>query len=451
MSTVPPLRVGLVSLGCAKNLVDSELMLGTLRRDGMELVGALQRADVIIVNTCGFIEAAKRQSIAAVLRASQLGKPLILAGCLGQRYPRQLQQELPELAAIVGLNEIPKIADIVRAAVTRHAGNGDSDARLPALYWSGPACYLPDHTVPRQRLTPSHTAYIKIADGCNHRCSFCSIPRIRGRHRSRPMADVLAEARALVAQGVRELNLISQDTTYYGRDTGDGSLAALLRALEEVPGDFWVRVLYTHPAHWTDELIRTFATCSKLCQYVDVPLQHINNDVLRRMRRETDGHFLRDLVGRLRSGIPGVALRTTFIVGFPGETEEQFAELLDFIATARFERLGVFVYSPEDHTPAARYAAAVPLRVRRARYRQVMGLQQRVSAQVLRGYVGRTMRVLVERHLRGRAVGRSHLDAPEVDGQVYLDRAAPIGQFVSVRITGRRVYDLEGEVIECVG
>ncbi|NQU10624.1 30S ribosomal protein S12 methylthiotransferase RimO [bacterium] len=459
-----PVRIGLISLGCAKNLVDSELMLGALARDGMELTTDLRDADVVIVNTCGFIEPAKQESIDTILRANQLRRhgrcrALVVAGCLAQRYPRDLARDLPEVDAFVGLNEVPRIGAILREVLARRNAPADhrqSPARRrraasSRLYWSGPARYVPEVSAPRLRLTPPHYAYVKIAEGCNHPCSFCSIPRIRGRHRSRSRSDIVAEVRALVASGVREINLISQDTTFYGRDLAGGertSLAALLRALQRVPGRFWVRLLYTHPAHWDDELIHAIADCDNVCRYVDLPLQHINDAILTRMRRETDGRSIRDLLGRIRSGLPGVAVRTTFIVGFPGETEAQFGELLAFLKEARFERAGVFAYSAEDHTPAGTMPHQVSARVAQRRRRQAMTVQQQVSRQVLRGWVGRQFPVLVEgRHRRG-WLGRSHLDAPDIDGRVYLRGKATVGEFVPVRITSAAVYDLRGEVVK---
>lgn len=453
MPNTPPIKISFISLGCAKNLVDSELMLGALARAGMTLATATADADVIIVNTCGFIDAAKKESIAAILAAGQLrqrGKcrALIVAGCLPQRYPQQLRDELPEVDAFIGLNEVPRIGAIVREVLScRGSGLQPRPVGIETpshVYHSGTARYVPDHAAPRLRLTPKHFAYVKIAEGCNHPCSFCSIPRIRGRHRSRPLADVLAEVRALVSNGVREINLISQDTTFYGKDL-DGHralLPELLRKIQKLPGDFWVRLLYTHPAHWSDELIATMAACDKVCRYVDIPLQHINDAVLRRMKRETDGPFIRDLIGRIRAGIPGVALRTAFIVGFPGETEEQFAELLDFIAATRFERLGVFAYSQEDRTVAAKLEPQLPARVKQQRRRRAMRWQQRVSRQLHEKLVGQTMRVLIDKP----GVGRSPADAPEIDGTVRVRGRAPVGEFADVLITGAATYDLTGRV-----
>jgi len=439
-----PIKIGLVSLGCAKNLVDSEVMLGTLARDGMILTERAEEADVLIVNTCGFINKAKQESIYTILKLNQLretGKcrALIMAGCLTQRYPQELRRDLPEVDAIVGLNEVPRIAAIVREILEK---------RAPAVYWSGPAKYVPDFSAPRVRLTPKHTAYVKIAEGCDHPCAFCSIPRIRGKYRSRPAADVIAEIRALVADGCREINLISQDTTFYGRDLngGQGLLCELLRQAQAVPGDFWIRLLYTHPAHWTDELIATIAGCDKICRYVDMPLQHINDAMLNAMKRETSGQFIRDLVGRIRAGVPGIVLRTAFIVGFPGETEAQFAELLEFIAAAKFERLGIFAYSQEDHTAAGNLAAQVPEKVKTSRRSKAMTLQQKVSRQVQRGFVGQTLRVLVEKQTKTGWQGRSHADAPEIDGMVTGMDNVGSGEFAEIQITGSTSYDLKGKI-----
>jgi ribosomal protein S12 methylthiotransferase len=453
MSSPQAIKVGFVSLGCAKNLVDSEVMLGSLLRDGMEVTRDAQEADVVIVNTCGFIEGSKKESIDAILKANELRetgncKALIMAGCLTQRYPKDLRKEMPEVDAIVGLNEVPRIGEIVRDVLSK---NGHT---APRLYLSGPANYVPDYAAPRFRLTPKHYAYVKIAEGCNHPCTFCSIPRIRGKHRSRAVNDVVAEIRGLVESGAREINLISQDTTFYGKDLdpdapgprdGKGLLCELLREIQQVEGDFWVRLLYTHPYHWTDELIETMAGCDKVCRYVDMPLQHINDEMLKRMRRETSGQYIRDLVSRIRAGIPGIALRTTFIVGFPGETEKQFEELLGFIEEAKFERLGVFQYSQEDHTPAGGMTGQLTARQKKKRYGRAMALQQKVSREVQRGFIGKTLRVLIEKRANGGFVARSHADAPEIDGSVQVTGAARVGEFARVVITGASEYDLTGE------
>ena len=456
------IKIGLVSLGCAKNLVDSEVMLGLLARDGMTLTDHAEEADVLIVNTCGFIDKAKQESIDTILKLNRLRatgrcKALIMTGCLTQRYPQELRQELPEVDAIVGLNEVPQIPAIVRqvlekAEQAKQSTGADPEpgqvASATAVYWSGPAKYVPDFSAPRLRLTPKHTAYVKIAEGCNHPCAFCSIPRIRGRYRSRPVDDVLAEIRALVAADYREINLISQDTTFYGRDLTGGKelLSELLRRAQAIPGDFWLRLLYTHPAHWTDELIATIAASDKVCRYVDMPLQHINDEMLTAMKRETSGQYIRDLIARIRKGIPGLVLRTTFIVGFPGETAVQFEELLEFIATAKFERLGVFAYSQEDHTPAGNLSAQLSDKVKAARRGKALALQQQISRQVQRSFVGQTLRVLVEKPTRTGWVGRSAADAPEIDGTVIGMDNARCGEFAEVQITGATTYDLKGRI-----
>jgi ribosomal protein S12 methylthiotransferase len=453
MSSPRAIKVGFVSLGCAKNLVDSEVMLGSLLRDGMQVTENAQEADVVIVNTCGFIEGSKKESIDAVLRANELRetghcKALIMAGCLTQRYPKDLQKELSEVDAIVGLNEVPRIGEIVREILAK---NGHT---TPQLFWSGPAQYVPDYAAPRFRLTPKHYAYVKIAEGCNHPCTFCSIPRIRGKHRSRAMNDVLAEVCALVASGVREINFISQDTTFYGKDLdahapgpldGKGLLCELLREIQQIDGEFWVRLLYTHPFHWNNELIETIAACDKVCRYVDMPLQHINDQMLKKMRRETSGQYIRNLIARIRAGVPGIALRTTFLVGFPGETEAQFEELLEFIEEARFERLGMFQYSQEDHTPAGGMNGQLSAKEKKKRYGRAMALQQKVSREVQRGFVGKTLRVLIEKQANGGFLARSHADAPEIDGSVHVTGAARVGEFARVLITAASEYDLTGE------
>ncbi len=305
--------------------------------------------------------------------------------------------------------------------------------------------YIPNYDTPRFRLTPTHSAYLKIAEGCNHPCSFCVIPQMRGRHRSRPPASVLAEVRALVAEGVKEINLISQDTTYYGMDlwaekagprqpvdSARGlTLSALLREIQEVPGDFWVRLLYTHPAHWSAELIETIAACDKVARYIDMPLQHIDEAMLGRMRRETSRQHIEDLVVALRAGIPGVALRTTFIVGFPGETEEEFETLLDFIRRARFERLGVFKYSQEEGSRAAKMPEQIPTRIKNARHRRAMVLQQQIAREIAQACVGREMKLLVDQPL----LARTEADAPDVDATVVLAEPAPVGEFIRRTIT----------------
>jgi ribosomal protein S12 methylthiotransferase len=541
-----PVRVGLISLGCAKNLVDSEVMLGSLAREGMEITNEASLADVVIVNTCSFIDSAQEESVDSVLASAQARdsqnprQALVVAGCLPQRFQKELPGLLPEVDAFMGLDQVPQVAQIVREALAHRAAclaapperkprskkliqqhleeldksrpdagerplrTAAAPAKLHSAVLPSPinlvsprSVYVPDYATPRFRLTPRHLAYIKIAEGCNHPCSFCIIPRIRGSHRSRPQADIVAEARQLIASGVRELNLISQDTTYYGLDlrpSREGSIAApdkftaanlslpagastlpsLLRELNAIEGDFWIRLLYTHPAHWTSELIQTIAACEKVARYVDMPLQHIHPVMLERMRRETSRQYILDLIDKIRAGIPGIALRTTFIVGFPGETAEAFEMLLDFIRSTRFERLGVFAYSQEEGTRAAKMEDQIPVALKKQRHQQAMAAQLQVARQVSESFVNRTIRVLVEdeataselrqarvqswehglvrgrdRHnnqLQGRyLVARGDADAPDIDGRVYVRGQLPLGEFARVKIIGHTDYDLIAE------
>ncbi len=450
------IKVSLISLGCAKNLVDSEIMVGHLQQAGMQVVPDAGQADVVIVNTCSFIDSSKEESIGHILEAhEQRGlrkrrreQKLIVAGCMSQRFARDLPGALPEVDAFIGLDQITRVAPIIDEIYARERGAGST----PESFVTPRSTFIPDYDTPRFRLTPRHYAYIKIAEGCNHPCTFCIIPQIRGRHRSRTVESVVAEARQLVAEGVRELNLNSLDTTFFGLDrwtegpgprspvdSGRGAaLTTLLRELQSIPGDFWIRLLYTHPAHWSDELIRTIADCPKVARYADMPLQHISDRMLDAMQRETDGRHIRDLVDRIRAGIPGIALRTTFIVGFPGETEADVDELAAFIQTVQFERLGVFRYSQEEGTRAARLAAQVPAREKERRWRRLMELQQDIAASVARRQVGRDLTVLVEEP----GVARAEADAPDIDGRVYVERNLPVGEFADVRITASDTYDL---------
>ena len=441
----------MISLGCAKNLVDAEIMLGSVLARGMEITSSAEEADVLIVNTCAFIDSAKEESINAILAAHQArglnkraGQRLIVSGCMSQRFARELRQEMPEVDAFVGLDEVKELGTIVE----RVLANEDVDL---AFAQARPT-YIPDYDTPRFRLTPAHSVYVKIAEGCNHPCSFCVIPQMRGKHRSRTMESVLSEIRRLVAEGVREINLISQDTTYYGMDLWSEkagprqpvdsargpTLVALLREIQEVDGDFWVRLLYTHPAHWSDELIETIASCDKVARYIDIPLQHIHESMLQRMRRETSRAHIESLIEKLRAGIPGLALRTTFIVGFPGETGEEFESLLEFIARVRFERLGIFKYSREEGSRAAKMQGQVPVKLKNARYREAMSIQQKTAYKMARENIGRQLKLLVDQPL----IARTEADAPEVDTRVILAKPAQVGEFVVKSITGARGYDL---------
>jgi ribosomal protein S12 methylthiotransferase len=459
-------KVGMISLGCAKNLVDAEIMLGSVVQRGMEITSHPEDADVLVVNTCAFIDSAKEESIEAILEAHQQrslsrrpDQKLIVSGCMSQRFATELRQEMPEVDAFIGLDQVNELGTIIEhvlskrstSNVQRRTLNGDND-ELDLSFANRRPTYIPDYDTPRFRLTPAHFTYVKIAEGCNHPCSFCVIPQMRGKHRSRTPQSVIAEIRGLVSDGVREINLISQDTTYYGMDlwptkagprqpidsTRGPTLAALLHEIQQIEGEFWVRLLYTHPAHWSDELIKTIAHCDKVARYVDIPLQHIDHFVLQRMRRETSRAHIENLIHKLRAGIPGLTLRTTFIVGFPGETDAEFSELLDFIRCARFERLGIFKYSHEEGSRAAKMPQQIPAKIKNARYRAAMSAQQAIAHELARQKIGAELKLLVEQP----HIARSEGDAPDVDARVVLSKAAPVGEFIWRRITATRGYDL---------
>ncbi len=460
-TTAAPKKVGMISLGCAKNLVDAELMLGGILARGMEITGNADEADVLIVNTCAFIDSAKEESVEAILEAHQgrglkkrAGQKLIVSGCMAQRFSKELATEMPEVDAFIGLDQVADAGDIVNQVLGAASPLTDS-AWEPLNLVTRKPTYIPDYDTPRFRLTPAHTAFTKIAEGCNHPCSFCVIPQMRGKHRSRTIESVVAEVRGLVAEGVKEINLISQDTTYFGMDlwsekagpraqvdsSKGPTLTRLLRELDKIDGEFWVRLLYTHPAHWSDELIATIAECRKVPRYIDMPLQHIHPRMLELMRRETSSEHIENLITRIRAGIPGIAIRTTFIVGFPGETEEEFEFLLDFIERTRFERLGVFTYSQEEGSRAAKMEGQLSQKVKAARYKKAMKLQQRIAREISQAQVGKTIRALTDQPL----IARGAVDAPDIDGRILLSRPAPAGEFIDVRITGTQVYDLLGE------
>ena len=451
------IKVSLISLGCAKNLVDSEIMIGHLHQAGMVVIPEAEKADVVIVNTCSFIDSSKEESISHILEVHQnrglkkrrKEQKLIVAGCMSQRFSKDLSGELAhEVDAFIGLDQITQVAPIIEGLYAKERGASS----VPDNFVTPRSTYIPDYDTPRFRLTPKHFAYIKIAEGCNHPCTFCIIPQIRGRHRSRTVESVVAEARQLVKEGVKEINLISQDTTFFGMDTWEQrpnprtpvdssrgtALTTLLRQLNAIEGDFWIRLLYTHPAHWSDELITTIAECPKVARYIDIPLQHISDAMLERMQRETSGDYIRDLIRRIRAGIPGIAVRTTFIVGFPGETEADVDELCEFIRETKFERLGVFRYSQEDGTRGAKMENQIPAKVKEARWHKLMALQQQIAAEVSKSHVGDTLKVLVEEA----GVARGEADAPDIDGRVYVSRELPVGEFVEVAITGYHDYDL---------
>ncbi|MES2924382.1 MAG: 30S ribosomal protein S12 methylthiotransferase RimO [Verrucomicrobiota bacterium] len=459
--------VGLISLGCAKNLIDSEVMIGHLAQAGMSLTPDPELADVLIINTCSFIDMAKQESIDAIFGAVQdrtedpdrARQKIIVAGCLSQRFAKDLPGIMPEVDAFIGLDQITKVAPIIENLLGKkndaevQQTEGPSATEDPRDFVTLKPQYVPDYSTPRIRLTPDHFAYVKIAEGCNHTCTFCIIPTIRGKHRSRTQDSVVREVQALVASGVKEINLISQDTTYFGMDQWEGkrptpsspvdssrgeSLSTLLREINKIEGDFWVRLLYTHPAHWSDELIQTIAECDKVAKYVDIPLQHISDRMLTAMKRVTSGDYIRDLLRRMRAGIPGLGIRTTFIVGFPGETEEDFQELLEFIREFRFERAGVFSYSKEEGTRANKMDGHIHHATRKSRWSRAMAELQRIAGETNQAQVGKAVRVLVEQP----GVARTQWDAPEIDGSVMVDEAIPVGEFADITIGDWRGYDL---------
>ena len=440
-----PRRVHLVTLGCPKNQVDSEVMLGVLARRGHEMVLDPDAADVLVVNTCAFIGPAKEESIDAILdlaavKAARAGRRLVVSGCLAQRYADDLLQALPEVDVFVGTGDLLRIADAVEAPL----------ADAPVVY-RGAQHVLPPHGVAaRVRTGAWWTAYLKVSEGCDHACSFCIIPKIRGRHESRSMDDLVAEAASLAAEGAVELSLIAQDLTAYGRDLpGDASLARLLRALAVRVSDVrWLRLLYAYPASVTDELLEVMADEPAVCPYLDMPLQHISDRMLRTMRRERSGAAIRRLIARIRRAVPEIALRTSFIVGFPGETDADVRELCDFLEEADFDHVGVFRYSQEENTPAAAFPEQLSEAVKTERWERVMAAQARIASRRAAAHRGRTVEVLVEgRDARGRLIGRTRGQAPEIDGRTYLHGRAAAGDLVQARIVGTETYDLVGDIV----
>jgi ribosomal protein S12 methylthiotransferase len=435
------------TLGCPKNRVDSEIMLGVLGRDEYQLVGNPEDADVMVVNTCSFIEPSKIESIDAIMnlvRAKEAdggSKKLVVAGCLAQRYSDEIQQEIPEIDLIIGTGEYRRIAELMDVESV--------DGPTVAI---GRPYYVHDVDTPRVLTTASHMAYLKIAEGCSQRCTFCIIPKIRGKQRSRSIGDLVGEAQQLVAQGVKELNLIAQDLTHYGSDLKDGTeLSDLLHALNKVDNLSWVRLLYCYPHNVTDSLVEAMVTCDKVLPYMDIPLQHIDDDVLGRMQRRTTSAITRDLLDRLREAIPGLVLRTTFIVGFPGETDAQHERLMEFVAEQRFNHMGVFTYSPEEGTKAVRIEDDVPQEVKEHRRDQLMHMQQEISADHLAEMVGSNVEVLVEGVspetdllLQGRYTGQ----APDVDGVTYINEGyAPPGSIVTAEVVQAGDYDIVTRII----
>lgn len=442
------MKAGFISLGCSKNLIDTEVMLGILQENNFELTNEPAEADVLIVNTCAFIQSAKEESINTILTMAgykdiKQGKcqALIVAGCLGQRYKQELLDELPEADAIVGTGAWHRIMEAVEEALkgNRVVIDGENNTIYDA------AC-------PRIPTTPAHTAYIKIAEGCNNRCAFCAIPLIRGKYRSRKIEDICTEARNLAAKGVKEIVLIAQDTTNYGHDIyGKPSLVELLKEIVKVDGIKWIRTLYSYPRFFSDELIDLIASEEKLVKYVDIPLQHANNTILRNMHRPDTKEQIEVLLKKLRERIPGVVVRSTFIVGFPGETDEQFEELYHFFEEQRFDHAGIFTYSQEEDTAAASMPDQIPQEVMEERYHQLKALQSKISQEINESLEGKELEVIIEGHTEeGLPYGRSYRQADDVDDQVYIEgveEEIPEGTIVKVRILQGFTEDLVAELV----
>jgi ribosomal protein S12 methylthiotransferase len=447
--------VHLLTLGCPKNLVDSELMLGALANAGYEITTDPASAQVLIVNTCAFIEEAKKESIEAILEAAELktknsGRRLVVAGCMAQRYGPQLADELPEVDIFVGTGNFLDLPELLRRTESPDLRPKPATGEDAVPYLGG-AHLLPRTDAPRIVTGNFFTSYLKVSEGCNHKCAFCIIPSIRGRHESRPLADLVREARQLADDGVREINLIAQDLTAYGRDlTPRSSLCELLVKLNEIEALSWIRLLYCYPNFVTGSLLEAVAELPKVVKYLDMPLQHADDTLLRAMRRERSSDTLRRLLDRIRARVPQVALRTSFIVGFPGETEEAFRRLVDFVREQEFDRVGVFTYSREEGTSAYSLSGQVPEREKRRRRAQLMEVQAEISLQRNRALEGREVQVLVEGQIAGRATrmrGRTPWQAPEIDGMVLLRGAAEPGEFVRARVKQALTYDLVAEVM----
>jgi ribosomal protein S12 methylthiotransferase len=457
------MKIGFISLGCPKNLVDSEVMLGLAEQAGHEITAHADGADVLVVNTCAFIDRAKQESIDTILEMAELkkqspGRRLVVTGCLAERYRHVLQREIPEIDAVLGTGEVPKIVEALRpidgdGASARPAGPAFSPLtfhRQAPRFGIDLPDYLYDANTPRRLATPGHYAYLKIAEGCDYKCAFCVIPKMRGHYRSRAADSIVQEARQLAARGVKELLLISQDTTFYGIDRQErGALPRLLRELNVVEGIEWIRLLYLYPTTISDDVIDAIGDCAKVCKYIDLPLQHASDSVLRRMKRPGTRAAYEALLARIRARVPDVAVRTTFIVGFPGETERDFDELMGFVESVGFDHLGVFTYSHEEDTTAYALGDDVPASVKRKRQSRLMARQKQIVARRQRARIGQRTRLLVD----GRApdhdlvlCGRLQGHAPEIDPRVYLTECdlevISAGQFIDVEIVGARGYDL---------
>ena len=441
------MKAGFVSLGCAKNLVDTEVMLGIMQKNGIELTSNPSDADILIVNTCAFILSAKEESITTILNLADYknGKcrALIVAGCLGQLYKSNLLDEMPEVDAIIGTGAWNRIMEAIEEALSGRKA-----------IFIGEKSIIYNSKSPRIRTTPDYTAYVKISDGCNNKCSFCSIPLIRGRQISRKIEDIRAEVENLAAQGVKEINLIAQDTTAYGIDIyGKPKLVELLRELVKVEKIHWIRILYAYPRRFSDELIDLIAAEPKICNYVDLPLQHASNKILKRMNRPDNRESIEILLKKLRERIPNVVIRSTFIVGFPGETEEDFLELKAFLQAQRLDKVGIFTYSREEDTAAYDFPEQISEEIMQERYHELMSMQSLISQELNEALEGQELEILVENRdeeVPEVVAGRSYRDAPEIDGLVYIenDERSKAGDIIRVKVLSGFVYDIAAERID---
>ena len=434
------MKVGMISLGCPKNLVDSEIMLGILNKDGFEITFQSEEADVIIINTCAFIEDAKTEAIETILEMAQYKetgnlKKLIVTGCLSQRYKEEVLLLLPEVDAVVGIDEVEKITEIINSDEKYFVGEGRGDY---------PECQ------PRILTTPPYMAYLKIAEGCDNNCTYCAIPFIRGKFRSRKIEDVLKEARELAEAGASEIIVVAQDTTRYGEDIyGESKLPELLEKLCEIEKIHWIRVMYTYPERLSDKVLKVVSENEKIAKYFDIPIQHISDSVLKRMGRRTNGKSIRELIKKIKTMMPDAVIRTSLIAGFPGESEEDFMELYDFVSEGHFSRLGVFAYSKEEGTPAEKLRGHLPEEVKKERANKIMEVQNRISRKFCEGFIGKEIEMIVEGGFDKTYFGRSIQDSPEIDGKVFVEGGGDhlIGRYAKVKITGADDYDLKGEII----
>ena len=441
------LKAGIISLGCAKNLVDTEVMLGLLKDAGIEITDTPNLADILIVNTCGFIQSAQEESINAILQMAEYKKTgkcraLLVTGCLAQRFSADLAREMPEVDALLGTNSWPEIINTID-----HILAGQRIVKVDTKE------IIYNETMPRVLTTPTYSAYVKIAEGCSHCCSYCVIPLIRGKLRSRPPQSIIAEINHLVKQGVREINLIAQDTTSYGKDLyGTPKLVELLQELVKIEPLKWIRMLYCYPKYFSDELIDLMAKEDKICSYVDLPLQHADNTILQSMNRQDTREEIETLLAKIRTRIPGVTVRSSFIVGYPGETNEQFENLKQFIKEQKFDRVGVFTYSQETGTVAGKLSKQIPEEVKKERFHQLMALQAKISEEINQHFEGQTVEVLIEgRHpeQKDTVYGRSYREAPDVDGTIYVENAANVktGEFITAKVLQGFTYDLLAEKV----